>query len=185
MSFSVRPFSACVEALRQAEPDEELNSATENLEHYDSAEAHSYDTIGEWADDPPLSVLYRQKNPMGSSRELLQKPKSFVDYCNFGGAVATWNANGEGRWKHGEDWIVVDVELVQEQAEADCGACGDGGGGGDYVSVIFALWKVEEGWAAAVWRPGERDVLTKVMGFDPWNDKDTGDWQACSVWYGE
>ncbi|MCA9697581.1 MAG: hypothetical protein KC431_08655, partial [Myxococcales bacterium] len=91
--FTIRPFSACVEALRAADPDRKLNHAQKDLEHYDSAEAYSYDPIGEWSDDPPLSVLYRQKNP---SESYLSDAKAFVDYCNFGGAVATWNANGEG-----------------------------------------------------------------------------------------
>ena len=86
------------------------------------------------------------------------------------------------RCPDGADWIVVDVELVQEQAEeSDCGGCE--GASGDYVSVVFAMWRVQEGFAAAVWNPGDHGTLALIMGFDPWAVSEG--WQPCSVWYGE
>jgi hypothetical protein len=94
---------------------------------------------------------------------------------------------GSGQWLSSPGaWIIVDVELVQEQAEGQDDYFddedGDGGGGGNYVDVVFALWKVEEGWAAAVWQPGDHDLLARLMGLPVWPSEG---WQSCEVWYGE
>jgi hypothetical protein len=184
MSFTIRSIQVAVDRLRASQPDATLNAPT-TFEHHDSMGAWSFDPIGEWSTEPPFSVLYQQRDPLGYSAEVLVDPKNFVDYCNFGGAVATWNSNGTGRWAHSPgEWIIVDVELVQEQAaDHDDGDFDDEfGSSGDYVDVIFALWKVSEGWAAAVWRPDDRDLLAQLIGFESWPE---GGWQDCEVWYGE
>ncbi len=185
MPFQVRSIQVAVDLLRELDPDEPLNTP-EQFEHYDTIGAWSYDPVGEWASSPPFSVLYQQRDPLGHSEEVLTNPNKLLDYANFGGAIATWNANGTGKWAHSPgEWIIVDVELVQEQADDDDDDYFDdeeGGGGGNYVSVIFALWKVSEGWAAAVWRPVERDTLVELIGLDEWP---TEGWEDCRVWYGE
>ena len=71
---------------------------------------------------------------------------------------------------------------MQEQAEYDDEIFGEEDGGGSYVDVIIALWKVEEGWAAAVWRPTDRDLLAQLMGLGAWPSKG---WKKSNVWYGE
>lgn len=178
MSFTIRSIQDAVARLRASQPDATLNAPSE-FEHHDTIAAWSFDPVGEWASEPPFSVLYQQRDP----RDVLDDPKAFVDYANFGGAVATWNSNGSGRWARSPgEWIVVEVELVQEQADDDEGFGDPDGDGGDYVDVIFALWKVSEGWAAAVWRPSQRDLLAELIGFERWPEDG---WQDCDVWYGE
>ncbi len=173
MPFDIRSIQVAVDKLRASQPDSTLNTTTE-CEHYDSVAAWSFDPVGEWASDPPFSVLYQQKDP---GADVFTDPKSLVSYANFGGAVATWNANGSGRWAHADDqWILVEVELIQEQADDDYGA------DGDYVSVVFALWRVREGYAAAVWSPDDTDLLAQMIGLDEWP---RDGWQDCDVWYGE
>src|SRR5690606_6455678 len=119
MPFTVRSIQVAVARLRASRPDETLNIPTE-FEHYDTIAAWSFDPVGDWASDPPFAVLYQQRDPLGHSEKVLSDPKALVDYANFGGAIATWNANGHGRWAHSPgEWIVVEVELVQEQADDD------------------------------------------------------------------
>lgn len=177
MGFAIRPFEQCVEVFRGSRKGE---LSAQQGEHYDTQQAYAFENLEDWSDDPPVTSLYLQKDPFGYSERVLEDPKTLVEYSNFGGAVATWNANGSGQWcgSPGE-WLMVAVELVQEQAEDD-----DFGydAPGNYVDVIFAIWKVEEGYACAVWRPDERDLLASVMGLDSWPAEG---WQAVDVWYGE
>lgn len=181
MPFQVRPFQAALDVFRASPPpsakkkkEKKLHEGTEG--NYDTLRAYSYSPLGEWPKDPPVTTLYQQKDPFGYSEKVLTDPKSLVSYCNFP-AVGTWNANGSGRWlSDPAGWILVDVELTQEQADEDY----EGPGG--YLLVIFALWRVEEGYAAGVWRDGDGALLAQVMGLDAWPD--TG-WQPCKVWYGE
>ncbi|MFV8751983.1 hypothetical protein ACNOYE_15665 [Nannocystaceae bacterium ST9] len=178
----MRSIQVAVDKLRASRPDETLNAPTE-FEHYDSIGAWSFDPVGTWAPSPPFSVLYQQRNPLGYSSKVLTDPKELVEYANFGGSIATWNSKGSGRWIHSPDeWILVDVELVQEQAGDYDDFDDEGGSGGDYVSVIFALWKVEEGWAAAVWEPADQALLADLIGLAAWPSEG---WQDCEVWYGE
>lgn len=179
MSFALRPFDAALAALRATKPGAALHSG--QGEHYDAEVAYSFESVGEWSHDPPVPTLYRMKNPLGYSDEILADPKVFVDYANFGGAVGTWNANGSGRWcaSPGE-WILVDVELVQEQAEQDPDYFE--GDPGAYVYVVFALWRTSDGWAAAVWPPSDVDALAAIIGLDGWPAEG---WQPATVWYGE
>jgi hypothetical protein len=180
--FAPRSIAEIVEILRATRPDETLN-APDTHEHYDTIGTWSFDPVGQWASSPPFSVLYQQNNPLNYSKAVLDDPKTLVSYSNFGGAIATWNANGRGTWQHSPGaWILADIELVQEQAGDDDFFDEEGGGGGNYVSLIFALWKIAEGWAAAVWEPGDRDTLARLIGLPEWPSEG---WQACEVWYGE
>jgi len=175
MPFQVRSIQVAVDRLRASQPDATLNTPTE-FEHHATIAAWSFDRVGEWSDDPPFAVLYQQRDP---GETVLTDPKQLVEYANFGGAVATWNCKGEGRWAHSPgEWIIVDVELIQEQAEDD----GFDENPGDVVDVIFALWKVSEGWAAAVWPASAPDLLAELIGFNGWPDSG---WTGCEVWYGE
>ncbi len=180
--FTVRSIQVAIDKLRASRPDQTLNTPSEH-EHYDSIGTWSFDPVGTWASSPPYSVLYQQRNPFGYSKTVLSDPKSLVSYANFGGSIATWNAKGSGRWSHSPgEWILVDVELVQEQAEGQDDWGDDESSGGNYVSVIFALWKVEEGWAAAVWESHHQALLAELIGLPAWP---TQGWQDCEVWYGE
>jgi hypothetical protein len=173
-----------VAELRASRPGEKLNVKKKH-DHYDSVGTWSFDKLGESPSRPPLSVLYQQRNPFGYSKQVLADPNALLDYANFR-AIGTWNARGSAEWLSSPDaWIIVDAELVQEQAEGHDDYFledDEGAYGGDYVDVIVALWKVEEGWAAAVWRPSDRDVLAKLMGLPGWPKKG---WKSAQVWYGE
>jgi hypothetical protein len=87
--------------------------------------------------------------------------------------VGTWNASGDGAWQSSKgEWIVAEASLLSEQAD-------------DFepeIDVVFALWKVEEGWGTAVWRPAESDLLARLMGLPKWPKSG---WKDCRVWFGE
>ena len=177
MTFVLRPFARCLETFAASRPGEQLNEHPDG--NYDTEKAYSFDDLSTWASDPPLTALYRQRDPLLHSKDVFTDPKMLLDYANFGNAIGTWNANGEARWQCSPDeWIIADVDLVQEQADDEWGD----EGGGDYVSVVFALWKVEDGYAAAVCRPNERPLLASVMGIGEWPSEG---WQDAKVWYGE
>lgn len=175
MAFTPRPIDDCVAAFRAWRPDQSLRE--QSAQHYDAVTAWSFSDLRELPDAPPLTSLYRMGDPSSHSAEVLTNPKSFADYCSgFQPAVGLWNANGSGRWVHGgTDWILLDVELADGQGDDEWG---DDGG----VAVVFGLWKIEEGWAAAVFSPDEKQHLTRVMGLDAWPSEG---WEACDVWFGE
>lgn len=171
----LRSFARCVEALARSSPDRKL--IKQPSPHYASEEAYAFEDLSAWSDNPPVTSLYLHDDDPGE--DLLKDPKELVDYCNFGGAVGTWNANGTAQWVASDGpnpWIIADVSLVQEQAEED-----DYDAPGGYVDVIFAMWRVEEGYAVAVWDSGEKVLLTEVMGLDAWPKG----FQEAKVWYGE
>jgi hypothetical protein len=180
--FEIRNLDVIIRKFRASRPNDtlnELDTAAGRQQHVDCIAAWSFDPIG----TSDSSVVYQVEHPLQWSREVLKDPKVFVDYCRFHGSVGTWNANGEGQWlAEPGKWILVDVELVQEQADGSDDYDDEGGGGGNYVSVTFALWKVKEGWLAAVWEPSKHAVLAKLIGFKTWPKKG---WQPCKVWYGE
>jgi len=180
MAFKLRTFDQVLGALRASDPRGELK--TGQGEHHDAQAAYSFVAVNEWSGDPPTPTLYRMGNPPGHSAKIFTDPRVFVDYANFGGAVATWNANGEGRWCADPDgnWIIVDVELVQEQAEQDPDYFD--GDPGAYVYIVFALWRLADGYAAAVWTPDDTDTLARLIGLPTWP---TEGWQQTTVWYGE
>ena len=60
--------------------------------------AWSFDKIGAWPDNPPLSVLYQVDNPQRHSKVVLSDPKALLDYANFS-SIGTWNANGTASWQ--------------------------------------------------------------------------------------
>ena len=175
--FTVRPFEDSVQIMRAAHPDGILYSGV--ADHHASELACSYGELGVWSEEPPMSLISAQRISEEEAVRLTADPKALVDYANFGGAVGTWNANGEGRWSASEgQWIVVDVELVQEQAEDS----GLDDGPGSYVDVIFALWRIQGGWACGVWSPRDSEALAIIMGLDRWPREG---WLATKVWYGE
>jgi hypothetical protein len=182
--FAIRSIKAIVAELKASRPGEKIKTS-KKPGHYDSVGAWSFDKINDWPSRPPLSVLYQMNNPLRHSKQVLDDPNKLLDYANFS-AIGTWNAKGSCNWQSSKGaWIIVDAELVQEQASDDDffdDEDGDGGYGGSHVDVIVALWKVEEGWAAAVWRPEDRDLLAKLMGLPGWPSKG---WKTGQVWYGE
>lgn len=179
MGFTVRPFVDAARIMAQANPESELHIGV--AEHYASEEAIALAPLGEWSDDPPVPTISRQRMTDDEGRTLTSDPKALVDYANFGGAIGTWNAHGEGRWVASPgEWILVDVELVQEQAEEDPDYFEEAPG--SWVNVLFALWRVAEGWVCAVWRPADAAVLATIMGLDA---LPADGWVATRVWYGE
>lgn len=179
MAFTPRTFEEATRIMQAGNPDVPVKTGV--AEHYASEAAVSFDELGAWSDDPPVPLISLQRITDAEAIRLTRDPKALVDYANFGGAVGTWNANGEGRWASSPgEWIVVDVELVQEQAEQDPDYYEDAPG--SWVYIIFALWKVAEGWACAIWSPQETDHLAMIMGLEAWPAEG---WQATRVWYGE
>jgi hypothetical protein len=138
-------------------------------QHYAAIDSYSTHDLSKWPSSGPIASIHRMKDPASHSSELFRDPKTLVDYCNFGNAVGTWNAHGKARWAAGKGWIVADVELTQEQDEV-----------GDFLSVIFALRVLDDGWVAAVWPSGGREALTQVLGLK-WPAK----MKPAKVWYGE
>lgn len=176
VSFTIRSIDDAVAALRASNPDASLKTGVAS--HGDNEAAWSFGAIKGWPKSPPVSTLYKQKRPLKWSANVLKDPKKLVDYANFE-AVGTHNAKGKGRWLAADDqWIIVEVELRQEQFDPDA----DEDFGGGQVSVVFALWRVTEGFAAAIWRRWDTITLAKVMGFDAWP---TVGWADVDVWYGE
>ncbi|HFE45890.1 MAG TPA: hypothetical protein ENJ18_10445 [Nannocystis exedens] len=175
--FTVRPFQDSVQIMRAANPQGHLYSGV--AEHHASELACSFDELGVWPKNPPVALISAQRITDEQAIEMTRDPRALVAYCNFGGAVGTWNANGEGRWAASPgEWIVVDVELAQEQAEGS----GFVDTPGAYVDVVFALWRIQGGWACAVWSPIDCEALAIIMGLDHWPRRG---WTATKVWYGE
>ena len=55
------------------------------------------------------------------------------------------------------------------------------GGGGDRVAMLLAVWRIEEGAAAAVLHREDRELLRTLIGLSAWPKLD----QRSEVWYGE
>ncbi|MBL8683548.1 MAG: hypothetical protein JNK05_30540 [Myxococcales bacterium] len=176
MSFAIRSIELAVAAMKASTPDAKLNTGTTG--EYGNEKAWSFGAIKGWPKSPPVSTLYKQKNPLSYSAEVMKNPKKLVSYACFE-AVGTHNAKGKGRWLAADDqWIIVEADLTQEQFDPDA----DEDFGGGQVSVVFALWRVTEGFAAAVWRRWDTATLATIMGFDAWP---TDGWADVDVWYGE
>ena len=175
MPFAPRSIARCLDAFRAIRPDDELRDQGAR----DGADnSWAFAALDASSDNPPVPSLYLVENPLSYSKKVMEDPKSLMGFANFQ-AIGTWNANGTGKWAHGEGWIALDVELTQEQAEDDDMLFDSPGGN---VAVIIALWKVDEGYACAVWGGYQHQSLTKIMGFNPWND---ATWEHCRVSHGE
>jgi len=175
--FTVRPFEDSVRIMRAAHPSGPLFSGV--AEHHASELACAYSELGVWSEDPPVSLISAQRITDAHAIELTSDPAALVNYANFGGAIGTWNANGEGRWTSSPgEWIVVDVELAQEQAQES----GFDKAPGSYVDVVFALWRIQGGWVCGVWSPNDSEALAIIMGLERWPREG---WVATKVWYGE
>jgi hypothetical protein len=175
MSISTRSFQQCVDDLQASRPEKKL--LEQEPPNYDSIKAYAFGNLAEWPRNPPITSLHLQGDPLNHCSGVLSDPASLLDYLNCGNAVGIWNARGRATWQHENDqWIIADVDLGGGQGEDD-GFDDEGA-----VSVVFALWKVEEGYAAAIWRPDERAVLARVMGLETWPESG---WQNAEVWYGE
>jgi len=167
-AFAIRGFDDAVAALRTARPDASLNEGT--VDHYDNVRAASFEPVGEFPRSGPASALYLQGD--GLSDATVGDAASFIDYANFQ-AVGTWNAAGDGRFLHRPgEFALLRAELLQEQDEDEM----------DPTDVLFAAWRVTEGWACAVWEPSDATTLAAVMGIGAMPDDG---WSPCEVWYGE
>ena len=175
MPFAIRSIDECVSAFDALKPDDELR----NQGARDGAEdSWAFRDLEQWPESPPVASVYRIKDPSSYSKKVWEDPRSLMGFAGFQ-AIGTWNANGSGKWAHGDGWAVLDVHLVQEQAEDDDMLFDSPGGS---VSLIFAIWRVEEGFACAVWNSHLHEAFTKVLGFNPWNE---ASWEHCTVWHGE
>lgn len=173
-AFTIRPFRAALDAFIAREP----RAREQKPPHYDARSAYSAMNLEKWPRRPPLPSLYLMKNPEGYSATVTTDAKSLVEYANVGGAVGTWNARGTAQWECSPgEWIVAAVSLAQEQAED-----GDGDGApGDYVDLLLSLFRVEEGWAAAILRAGEHEAMRELIGLGQWPSLA----RHAEVWYGE
>jgi hypothetical protein len=167
--FVVRPLAAAVAAL------EALGAgavAPQALDLAEIASAFSRDDLSSAPEHAPQAALYSLR--VTPDATTLADPAAFLrSRLVPHDALGTWNANAQGKWTCGADWIVMDLELVSEQ---------DDEGLDTRVSAILALFAVEGGWASAVW-PGHRhEELATLLGFDPWA---RSAWHECSLWFGE
>lgn len=168
-----RPFQAALDAFRAREP----RAHEQTPPHYDAAVAWAGKNLASWPKNPPLPSLYLMKNPDGYSGAVTTDARTLVEYANFGSAVGTWNAKGTARWACAPDeWIVADVSLVQEQADED----GEDAPG-NYVDLLLAMWRVEEGWAAAILKSGDAAWMQELIGLAEWPSLG----RHSEVWYGE
>lgn len=171
MSYVIRPFAEAVAVLRKAQP----KLREQKPQHYDAATAYSSFDLAKWPRRPPLASLYLMKNPALYSDAVMTDAKTLVEYANFGSAIGTWNANGTASWTCAPaEWIIASVSLTQEQAE-------DGDAPGDHVNLLLALFRTEEGVAAAVLPSGERELLRQLIGLEAFPTLA----QHSKVWYGE
>lgn len=163
-SFELRAWDEVVKAFRSTT----RGVREQEAQHYDASTAFSAEDLDEWPDDAPLRSIYLMKSDRGDS---IKDAKGLAEYSNFGNAIGIWNANGTARYAAlPKKWIVVELSLVQEQDED-----------GDSVDLLLALWRVSEGWAAAVWECDEEDSLRKVIGLREWPTLS----KSSAVWYGE
>lgn len=174
MSLILRSFDDVLSAFRASNPKKKLKTFP-NV-HYAALSAHSFGNLAKWPSDPPVSALLQMRDPHDHDDKVFQSAAALVSYANFGSAIGTWNARGTGSWTGGEGWILASVDLTQEQADDDYE------GSGDYVSLILALWKLSNGWAAAVLRSDEQALAARLVGLDGWPE---AGWQEEPVWYGE
>ena len=172
-TFTARPFSAAVADLKKALP----KLREQKPQHYDAATAFAVGDLAKWPQHPPIQSLYQMKSPLSYSDQVLTDAKTLVEYANFGSAIGTWNAKGTAAWTCAPgDWIIAEVSLVQEQADED-----SEDGPGDRVDVLLAVWRIEEGAAAAVLHREDRELLRTLIGLSAWPKLD----QRSEVWYGE
>ena len=174
MSIPLRSLADVLAIFRATEPKKKLKSFP-GL-HYAALEAHSFGNLASWPRRPPVPVLASMRDPQEHDERVLQSAAALVSYANFGAAIGTWNASGSADWTGGDGWIIASVDLSQEQAE-------DGyEGPGDYVSLLLGLWRLSDGWAAAVLRSGERELMARLVGLEGWPEQG---WKTEAVWYGE
>lgn len=174
MTLPTRSFDDVLAIFRASSPKKKLKTFPEL--HYAAEMAYSFGDLAKWPRSPPVTTLARVRDPHQHDEKVLTSASALVGYANFGNAIGTWNANGTAAWVGGEGWILASVDLTQEQAD-------DGYEGvGDYVSLLLAVWRVRDGWAAAVLRSGEQELAAKLLGLEGWP---ADGWQTESVWYGE
>jgi hypothetical protein len=179
MSFKLRPFSEVLALFKASNPKKKPKSF-EGI-HYAAQSAWSFGNLKQWPKSPPVTTLLQVDDPHRYDRDVLTKASALVSYANFGNAIGTWNAGGDARWVCGSGWILAEVELVQEQAGDDWGD-DEGGGGGDYVDMLLAVWQLSDGWAAAVLETDKRGLAVSLMNLADWPSEG---WQTERVWYGE
>lgn len=174
MPFQPRSFQAVLEDFKASNPKKTPKSY--DGIHYAARTAWSFKNLSRWPSAPPVTTLAQVNDPRNHSEDVFKSAASLVRWGNFGNAIGTWNAGGQARFVHqGEDWILARVSLTQEQAD-------DEEAPGDYVDYLLALWRLSDGWAAAVLSPGEQDLAVKLIGLDAWPEEG---WKVEKVWFGE
>ncbi len=171
----LRSFSDVLAIFQASNPKKKLKSHA-GL-HYAAEIAWSFKSLKSWPTDPPVSALVKVRDPRDHDEDVLKGARALVSYANFGNAIGTWNSGGTGSYVCGEDWILAQVELTQEQADDDYE-----GGAGDYVSLILAVWRLSDGWAAAILRDDERALAASLLGLEAWPQEG---WETEKVWFGE
>lgn len=175
MPFALRSFQDVLELFRATDPTKKPKSYP-NV-HYAAYEAWSFKSLKSWPRDPPVNMLARMPDPGAYDEDVMLTAKALVEYANFGNAIGTWNARGEASRARGEGWILAAVNLTQEQADED----GEDAPG-NYVSLILAVWRLSDGWAAAVLRDTEHELAARLIGLDAWPAEG---WVNEEVWFGE
>ena len=169
MTFQKRSIEDCLSVYRSSS-SKKLKEQESG--HYLGGKAWSFSDLNKWPDQGPVNSLYLfDKKDVDITSNYL----NLVEFCNFQ-AVGIWNANGEGRAKTvlGK-YQLVDVELIQEQADADYD------NPADYVNIIYAMWVVNEGIAVAIWNSFDSNTLAQIIGIE----YPKSGWESATVWHGE
>ncbi len=169
MTFQKRSIEECLDIYRST-GSKKLKEQENG--HYIEGKAWSFSNLDEWPEQGPVNSLYLFNK---GDIEITEDHNRLVEFCNFQ-AVGVWNANGEGRAITVlEEYQLVDVELVQEQADDDYY------NPADYVNIIYAIWVVNEGVAVAIWNSNDSKTLAKIIGIK----YPTSGWSSVTVWHGE
>jgi len=163
MALKLRPFAEVLDVFKATAPKKKPKSF--DGIHYAALSAWSFGNLNAWPSNPPIPTLLQIANPKDHGPDVLKKASALLQYANFGNAIGTWNAGGEARFASGKDWILANVSLTQEQAQ----------------DMLLAVWRLSDGWAAAVLDSHAEDLLTRLIGLDAWPSK----WKTERVWYGE
>lgn len=176
MALKLKPFAEVLDIFKASNSKKKPKSF--DGIHYAALSAWSFGNLNAWPSNPPVPTLLQIADPKDHGPDVLKKASALLQYANFGNAIGTWNAGGEARFASGKDWILANVSLVQEQASDDDD---DEGCPGDSVDMLLAVWRLSDGWAAAVLDSNAEDFLMRLMGLDAWPTK----WKTERVWYGE
>ncbi len=129
--------------------------------------------VAEWPSNPPTPILYLLGPEAGEAAEL-RDVAALVGEGDFGNALGVFNAKGHASFVsfEGQRGFLATVDMLDNQANED----EDEG-----VGFLVGAWPVAEGFAVALLRADEKDVMRKMIGIAEWPTK----WETIDVRRGE